>query len=294
LYPVTTPKGFTVNEDPTGAWPSLGIACDGDVRQTIDVIDSRAMELLADNSQALFRMKCTPDTIVKYKFYTPLAYSKPASVLAPLAGGKVVSSTVVEDEHGHHLDHTGITAGSKVKLILSLNSLYFSAKTKCKTYIKVERVQSVEAGTDVAEVATDFACNSNGSDSSSIQARRAVTKSTGHIQNTNNSLTGASASSAGAIYYTITTPPSDPMSMVRPRSHGTMKKAGKSKYAPGVFKAHLRSVALGRTKGKGKGGKKGGKKHHAKRHKHVKGTAKRKGAAYCTRPYRKRDMLMWK
>jgi len=182
LYPVTTPKGFTVNEDPTGAWPSLGIACDGDVRQTIDVIDSRAMELLADNSQALFRMKCTPDTIVKYKFYTPLAYSKPASVLAPLAGGKVVSSTVVEDEHGHHLDHTGITAGSKVKLILSLNSLYFSAKTKCKTYIKVERVQSVEAGTDVAEVATDFACNSNGSDSSSIQARRAVTKSTGHIQ----------------------------------------------------------------------------------------------------------------
>jgi hypothetical protein len=89
------------------------------------------MELLADNSEALFGMKCTLDTIFKYKFYTPLAYSKPASVLAPLAGGKVVSSTVVEDEHGHHLDHTGITAGSKVRLILSLNSLYFSAQTKC-------------------------------------------------------------------------------------------------------------------------------------------------------------------
>jgi len=89
----------------------------------------------------------------RYKFYTPLAYSKPDSQLAPLAGGKVVSSTVIEDEHGHHLDAAGIPAGSKVKLILSLNSLYFSAETKCKISVKVERVQLVEAGTDVAEVA---------------------------------------------------------------------------------------------------------------------------------------------
>ncbi len=61
-----------------------------------------------------------------------------------------------------------------------------------------------------------------------------------------------------------------------------MRKSGKSKYAPGVFKAHLRSVALGRTKGKAKGGRKGGRKsgkHLVRRHKHVEGTAKRKGAA---------------
>jgi len=113
-------------------------------------------------------------------------------------------------------------------------------------------------------------------------------KAQGIYKSTNNSLTGASASSAGAIHYT-TTSPSNPMPMVRPRSHGTMKKSGKSKYAPGVFKAHLRS-ALGRTKGKAKGGRKGGRKsgkHHVRRHKHVAGTAKHKGAAYCTRPYRK-------
>jgi hypothetical protein len=42
------------------------------------------------------------------KFYMPLAYSKPDSQLAPLAGGKVVSSTVIEDQHGHHLDPYGI------------------------------------------------------------------------------------------------------------------------------------------------------------------------------------------
>jgi len=101
----------------------------------------------------------------------------------------------------------------------------------------------------------------------------------------NNSLTGASASSAGAIHYTTTTPPSNPMPMVRPRSHGTMKKSGKSRYAPGVFKVHLRSVALGRTKGKAKGGRRGGRKsgkHHVRRHKHIAGTPKRKGAPALT------------
>jgi len=35
---------------------------------------------------------------------------------------------------------------------VSLNSLYFSAETKCKISVKVERVQLVEASTDVAEV----------------------------------------------------------------------------------------------------------------------------------------------
>ncbi len=59
-------------------------------------------------------------------------------------------------------------------------------------------------------------------------------KAQGIYKNTSNSLTGASASSGGAIHYTTTTPPSNPMPMVRPRSHGTMKKASKSKYAPGV------------------------------------------------------------
>jgi len=34
-----------------------------------------------------------------------------------------------------------------------LSSLYFSAETKCKLSVKVERVQLLEAGTDVAEVA---------------------------------------------------------------------------------------------------------------------------------------------
>jgi len=65
-----------------------------------------------------------------------------------------------------------------------------------------------------------------------------------------------------------------------------LKKSGKRKYAPGVFEAHLRSVALSRTKGK-KTHKKKAAKHHVRRHRHVQGTEKRKGAAYCTPPYRK-------
>ena len=89
----------------------------------------------------------------------------------------------------------------------------------------------------------------------------------GIFKNTSNSLTGASASSAGAIHYATTLPPSNPMPMARPRAHGTMKVGRMLKYAPGVFKAHLRSVALGRTK-RGGGKKKAHKKHHVRHHRH--------------------------
>jgi len=162
--PVTTPKGITVNDDPKGAWASISIACEGEVQQSVEAIDGRMRELLADNSEPLFGMKCTPEMIAKYKFYTPLAYSKEDSVLAPLAGGKVVMNTIVEDEHGHQMNTSRtdsslkqladtVPAGSKVRLVCSLSSLYFSAETKCKLYVKVERVQVLESGSDVAEVA---------------------------------------------------------------------------------------------------------------------------------------------
>ena len=86
--PVITPKGIAINDDPKGAWASLSIACDDNILPAINAIDDRMKELLAENSEPLFGMKCTPDMIAKYKFYTPLAYSKQDSVLAPLAGGK--------------------------------------------------------------------------------------------------------------------------------------------------------------------------------------------------------------
>ena len=114
-------------------------------------------------------------------------------------------------------------------------------------------------------------------------------KAQGIYNNTSNSLTGAGASSAGAIHYASALPPSNPMPMARPRAHGTMKVGRKSKYAPVVFKAHLRSIALGRTKGtyKHKGHKKSHKKH-IRHHKHncKAGTIMHKKTAYCTRSYR--------
>ncbi len=187
-------------------------------------------------------MKCTADMVAKYKFYTPLAYSKEESSLPPLARGKVLPGTIVEDQLGHGMMKNpasmanlaeAVPAGSKIKLLLSLSS----------------------------------------------------PTAQGIYNNTTNSLTGASASSAGAIHYATISPPSNPMPMARPRAHGSMKVGRKSQYAPGVFKAHLRSVALGRTK-RGGGRKKAHKKHHVRRHRHKAGTEKRKGAAYCTRPYR--------
>ncbi len=69
--PVVTPKGITVNEDPKGAWASLSISCDELVLPAIQHVDNRIRQLLADNSGALFGMKCTPDMVATYKFYTP-------------------------------------------------------------------------------------------------------------------------------------------------------------------------------------------------------------------------------
>ncbi len=114
-------------------------------------------------------------------------------------------------------------------------------------------------------------------------------KAQGTYNHTSNSLTGASASSAGAIHYAIALPPSNPMPLACPRAHGTMKVGRKSKYTPGAFKAHLRSVALGRTKGtfrKQKGHKKSYKKH-VRQHRHKAGMTMRKKTAYCTRSYHK-------
>ncbi|KAL3145225.1 hypothetical protein ABBQ32_000972 [Trebouxia sp. C0010 RCD-2024] len=42
--------------------------------------------------------------VAKYKFYTPLAYSKESSSLPPLAGGKVLPGTIVESQLGHAMD----------------------------------------------------------------------------------------------------------------------------------------------------------------------------------------------
>ncbi|DBA78236.1 TPA: hypothetical protein ACH3X2_008190 [Trebouxia sp. C0005] len=160
--PVISPKGVVVNDDPKDAWASLSISCDDSILEAIMSIDERMREVLADNSEALFGMKCTPQIVEKYKFYTPLAYGKEESSLPPLAGGKVLPSTIVEDNIGHtmiktpsilkHLSEV-VPAGSKINALLNISSLYFRAKTKCKLTVKVERIKVIEAGSDVAEVA---------------------------------------------------------------------------------------------------------------------------------------------
>lgn len=110
-------------------------------------------------------------------------------------------------------------------------------------------------------------------------------KQQGIFKNSSNSLTGSSAASSGAIHHATVLEPILPMT--RPRAHVSHRKS-KSKYAPDAFKAHLRSVALGRTKAhKRGGGSKKSHKKHVRHHRHRAGTEKRKGAAYCTRPYHK-------
>ena len=89
---------ITINGDPKGAWASMSVACDDSILSSIDGIDNKIKQLLTDNSEGLFGMKCTPEMIAKYKIYTPLAYNKGESSLAlPAAGGKVTTTTIVED-----------------------------------------------------------------------------------------------------------------------------------------------------------------------------------------------------
>ncbi len=73
----------------------------------------------------------------------------------------MLPGTIVENQIGHGMMKNPATmanlaeavpAGSKIKLLLSLSSLYFSAETNCKSTVKIERIQLVEAGTDVAEI----------------------------------------------------------------------------------------------------------------------------------------------
>ena len=53
---------------------------------------------------------------------------------------------------------------------------------------------------------------------------------------------GASSASAGAIHYAQVLPPAMPIA--GPRRGGSAMRAAKSKYAPGVVKAHLRRLGF--------------------------------------------------
>ena len=66
--PVTAPKGVVVNDNPKGAWASLSISCDDNVLPAIQAIDDRMREVLADNSEASFGMKCTPESLANTSF----------------------------------------------------------------------------------------------------------------------------------------------------------------------------------------------------------------------------------
>ncbi len=59
-------------------------------------------------------------------------------------------STIVEDNIGHTMIKSpgilanlaeAVPASSKLKVLLSISSLYFQAETKCKLIVKVERIQ---------------------------------------------------------------------------------------------------------------------------------------------------------
>jgi len=74
----------------------------------------------------------------------------------------VLPATIVEDMIGHAMVNNpadlsnlaeAVPAGSKIRILMSLTSLYFSVETKCKLSIKIDRIQVIEAGSDVAEVA---------------------------------------------------------------------------------------------------------------------------------------------
>ncbi len=74
----------------------------------------------------------------------------------------MLPATIVEDMIGHVMVKNpaelcnlseAVPAGSKIRIVMSITSLYFQAETKCKLSVRIDRTQVVEAGSDVAEVA---------------------------------------------------------------------------------------------------------------------------------------------
>ncbi len=94
-------------------------------------------------------------------------------------------------------------------------------------------------------------------------------KAQGIYKNTTNSLTGASASSAGAIHYTTTTPLSNPT----PKMRGDKAKGSKG-LMPIRHKKHRKSTKHTTSYSV----------HGVRYHKHKAGTKRRKNSGYCKRP----------
>ena len=130
-----------------------------------------------------------------------------------------------------------------------------------------------------------FTCISNGLDSLS---KRAVfkldvrsQKDQGIYNNTSTSLTGASASSAGAIHYATALEPA--MVMTRRGASSAMVTQ-----MHGICAVCLcRKEAMAKAKKAHKKAHKKSHKKHVRHHRHRAGTTMRKKTAYCTRAYHK-------
>ncbi len=96
-------------------------------------------------------------------------------------------------------------------------------------------------------------------------------KQQGIFKNTSNSLTGASAASAGAIHHATTLPPSN-----LPKMRGYKSKGSKG-LMPIRHKKHKRSTRQTKSYSV----------HGVRYHKHKKGTQSRKNSGCCKRPYAK-------
>ena len=129
-------------------------------------------------------MKSAPNMIAKYKSYTLVAYTKQDSELAPLAGGKVMLNSIVENGHGHQMNtsktdssveqladqrwdqmtaKSGLCAAGVLCTFLLRQNAYYLLRSRGYSYYRQQR-QLLKSR---FHWTTSFACKWSGSCSSS-------------------------------------------------------------------------------------------------------------------------------
>lgn len=153
--PLTTPLGVKNFAD----WTSLSVALDEEATKQVDAVDTAILNILSDNSKELFHVKLSAEQLQSLGYYQSMLYAKEG--LDPLFGGKVVDDVQIVGASNEPLDiakeqlHDHIPAGSLVRAVVKIESLFFPTMNSCKVLTKVAKIQIVEAA-DPAEDLNSF------------------------------------------------------------------------------------------------------------------------------------------
>lgn len=154
--PVMTPTGVKKIDSPNGEWMNLSISLDTHLQACLEAVDTSVLDTLSKASEMLFDIPNTPAQLLKLKYYNPIIYKKEDSDLDPLISGKVPDDCQIVGTDNNLLSGDKselVKPGSKVRVVLSVGSLFFKGDNQCRLTVKVAKIQLVEQGEDESDAA---------------------------------------------------------------------------------------------------------------------------------------------